>query len=222
MPANNANIQKTNNDKRVIRTRLALRNALLALIKEKEYDLISVEEIVDRANLVRATFYLHYRDKDDLLLEEFREIARDRVQVLSEIPISILRQDMEVSQSRMANSSSTLPILLVFEHVAQNEDLYRMLLKGKNSQFIATQMHEIIAKAINQIIQIKYKNEFIHSPILIPIDFLATYFSGAMMSSIKWYLDQEKPFNTIEMAKMFQTLFFPGLIAVLSDPNALI
>ena len=62
---------KSKTDRRIQRTRQSLRTALLELIKEKGYDAISIEEITERANVGRATFYLHYKDKEDLLLEDF-------------------------------------------------------------------------------------------------------------------------------------------------------
>ena len=80
--------KETKIDRRVQRTRQALRNALLELIKEKGYDSISVEEITQRANLGRATFYLHYKDKEDLLVDEFNEIVNERARTISDIPFS--------------------------------------------------------------------------------------------------------------------------------------
>src|SRR5688572_30831151 len=55
-------------DRRVVRTRGMLQRALLALMSEQSYDTISVADITDRADLRRATFYLHYRDKEELLV----------------------------------------------------------------------------------------------------------------------------------------------------------
>jgi AcrR family transcriptional regulator len=75
-------------DRRVQRTRAALRQSLMELIREKGYEALTVEEVARRANLGRATFYLHYHDKDDLLLEEFSLLARERVQALSAIPFA--------------------------------------------------------------------------------------------------------------------------------------
>ncbi len=54
-------------DRRVQRTRQLLEQALLALLEEQDYESITVQQITDRANLGRATFYLHYRDKEQLL-----------------------------------------------------------------------------------------------------------------------------------------------------------
>ena len=80
--------KKNRTDRRIQRTRQALRNALLQLVKEKGYDSILVEEITQRANLGRATFYLHYKDKEDLLVDVFSEIAKEKSRALLEIPFS--------------------------------------------------------------------------------------------------------------------------------------
>ncbi|MCB0097425.1 MAG: TetR/AcrR family transcriptional regulator, partial [Caldilineaceae bacterium] len=58
-------------DRRIQKTRRALQDALLTLIVERRYDKITVQDILDRANVGRSTFYAHYRDKDDLLLGDF-------------------------------------------------------------------------------------------------------------------------------------------------------
>lgn len=201
-------------DRRIQRTKLALRQALLELIKEKGFDAISVEEITERANLGRATFYLHYKDKEDLLLDEFREMATNRVEVLSEIPISIWKSNgdnIELPDGR----SSIMPLLLVFEHAAQNAELYRILLRGGNSHRIGIQIRQIIADSINAIVQSRLQIEPAPDPIEVPIELLASYFSGALMGSLSWWLEQGTSPEPEEMARMFQHLFFPGVKKVL-------
>jgi AcrR family transcriptional regulator len=56
-----------NKDPRVLRSRQMLMEALLRLLNRKEFDDISIQEIADEATLNRATFYLHYPDKNALL-----------------------------------------------------------------------------------------------------------------------------------------------------------
>jgi AcrR family transcriptional regulator len=56
-----------NTDPRVLRSRQMLTEALLRLLNRKEFDDISIQEIADEAGLNRATFYLHYPDKNALL-----------------------------------------------------------------------------------------------------------------------------------------------------------
>jgi AcrR family transcriptional regulator len=201
-------------DRRIQRTKLALRSALLELTKEKSFDAISVEEITERANLGRATFYLHYKDKEALLLDEFREIASNRVQVLSEIPVSIWKSNqdsLEFSDGR----APVMPLLLVFEHAAQNAELYRILLRGDSSQRIAGQIREIISESINAIIQTRIQSDPPPAPMEVPVDLLASYFSGALMGSLNWWLEQETSPKPDEMARMFQHLFFPGVKKVM-------
>jgi AcrR family transcriptional regulator len=209
-------------DRRIQRTRQALRAALLVLIKEKGFDAISVEEITERANLGRATFYLHYKDKEDLLLEEFREIASNRVQVLSEIPV-LLWKSNQGQIELVDNHTPIMPLLMVFEHASQNADLYRILLRGQSSQRIIEQIREIIVQSINEIVRTRQQTELPARSPDVPIGMLAAYFSGALMSSLNWWLEQPEPLSPQEMAGNFQHLFFPGVMQVMGDspqPNS--
>ena len=56
-------------DLRVRRTRGRLSNALVELMRDKPIDQITVQEVLDHSGVGRSTFYLHYRDKDDLFLD---------------------------------------------------------------------------------------------------------------------------------------------------------
>jgi AcrR family transcriptional regulator len=211
----NSKKDKVKVDRRILRTRQALRTALLQLITEKGFDAVSVEEITEKANLGRATFYLHYRDKEDLLLEEFREIASNRVQVLSEIPLAIWKSNPDRLESA-DGLTPVMPLLLVFEHAAQNADLYRILFKGQSSERIAGQLRAIIIQSINAIIQSRKQNEASPANLDIPVELLAAYFSGALMSSINWWLEQDTHLPPQEMARMFQQLFFHGVLKAMN------
>ncbi len=60
-------------DSRVTRSRDALGDALLALMQEQPFESITVQQILDRAEIGRSTFYSHYRDKDDLFLSDLED-----------------------------------------------------------------------------------------------------------------------------------------------------
>jgi AcrR family transcriptional regulator len=197
-------------DRRIQRTRGALHDALFALIQEKGYDAVTVEEITQRANLGRATFYLHYKDKDDLLLEEFYEIAADRVKLISQIPLSIFKAEAANSTSG-SDSSGYGPLELVFKHASENADLYRVLLRGESSRRLVEQLREIVTQAVDEILQ----NKMIHDPtpfqLELPTGLLAAYFSGALLSSIDWWLEKGGDISPEDMATLYQHLFFPGV-----------
>ena len=210
--------KKNKTDRRIQRTRQALRNALLELIQEKGYDSISVEEITQQANLGRATFYLHYKDKEDLLVDEFNEIVNERARKISEIPFSAWLPGLE-NPDPISESNPAPPLLMAFQHVANHADLYRILLKNEKADRIFERIRKIITQSITGFMQTKIETDPI--PILyeVPIDLLAAYFSGALLSCVDWWLEKELSYTPEEMTRMFQRLFFPGARKILGVSN---
>ena len=103
-------------DRRVRRTRKLLRDALLALMAERGYESITVQDILDRANVGRSTFYTHFYDKEDLLLSGLEEI----------------RQIFERSNAG-AGALACAPLSLgLFRHVLEYEPSYRALIGSRS------------------------------------------------------------------------------------------
>ena len=202
-------LMKNTTDRRIQRTRKALRTALLDLIKEKGYDAISIEDITERANVGRATFYLHYKDKEDLLLEEFSEMANEKVQVLSEIPFSAWLQSQEDLADATAKRPAP-PLLIVFEHIYDNSELYYILLKSEKSSRIVERIRKISTEAIVKFMEAKAETDPIPLRFNVPIEFFAAFFSGALLSTVDWWLEEEMRHSPKEMTHLFQSLFFKG------------
>jgi AcrR family transcriptional regulator len=116
------------NDRRVDRTRHALKEALYELLKEKSYESVTVEEITERANLGRTTFYLHYKDKEDLLLEDFIELVDRLVERMINIP---LLQWIEGQLEAGQHTNQPQAIYMVFQHAEAHAKLYRIVLRGQ-------------------------------------------------------------------------------------------
>jgi AcrR family transcriptional regulator len=188
-------------DRRIMRTQVALRDALYNLIHEKGYDTITVEEITQRAGVGRATFYLHYKDKEDLLLEQFSELARDRVRLLAEIPLTGWDAD---------HNPPYLPLLFIFQNAAENASLYRVVLHGEGAARVTARLRDIIRDALNAMIESQEETGSLHLSTVVPIDFLASYLAGALIGSITWWLDQGSELSPNEMTRTFQRMFFPG------------
>ena len=202
-------LTKNKTDRRIQRTRQSLRTALLELIKKKGYDAISIEEITERANVGRATFYLHYKDKEDLLLEEFSEMANDKVQVLSEIPFSAwLPSQEDIADTKKKRPAP--PLLIVFEHIYENSELYYILLKSERSSRIVERIRKISTEAIVKFVETKAKTDPIPLLFQVPIEFFAAFFSGALLSTVDWWLEEDMHHSPREMAHLFQSLFFKG------------
>ena len=199
--------QKPKMDRRVQRTLQALRTALLELIKEKDYDEISIEEITERANVGRTTFYLHYKDKEDLLMEEFSTIMYERAQVLSEIPFSVW---LPISEEDLEKNIALQPLLLVFEHIHNNSELYNLLLKSTNSSKIIERIRQISTDAIVQFVETKIETDPIPLLSEVPIEFFAAFFSGALISIVGWWIREDMRHSPEDVTNMFRNLFFSG------------
>jgi len=179
-------------DRRVQRTRKSLREALLALILEEGYDEISILDITEKANLGRATFYLHFKDKDELLLE-----------VMDQLVMDFLEQVPQLTAAHW-HLEDTKKIVKLFEFAAEYYDLYRILTISKGGITAARQLQHIIASNIAEFIQSAVAAKDV-VPAL-PIDFIANHFTGSLLSTIYWWLDHDLPYTPDEMAVMFQKI----------------
>jgi len=179
-------------DRRVQRTRKLLRDALMALILEEGYDAISIQDITDKANLGRATFYLHFKDKDELLLDVMDQFVED---FLSQVP--------EFSQSHW-HFEDPKAIVKLFDFFAEHYDLYRILIIGSGGITASRQLHKKFTENIKSCIQNDIAELGATPPL--PTDFIANHFAGSLLATIYWWLDSDLPYSVEEMAAMFQQI----------------
>ncbi|MCP4539521.1 MAG: TetR/AcrR family transcriptional regulator [Chloroflexi bacterium] len=183
-------------DRRIVRTRKLLQDALLKLILKQGYDSIRVQDITEEANLGRATFYVHYKDKKDLLLAT---IERTR-QELSEL----VKDDPE---------PGPLPGFRVqFEHAAENRTFYQAILNHVQGR---QQMRSVLIKSL----QAHLEKIVLTSPI--PIEAVANFVIGAALQLLDWWLDNDMPYSIAEMESMFLSLTSQGLPVALGTDQIL-
>jgi AcrR family transcriptional regulator len=176
-------------DRRVVRTRKLLRDALMALILEEGYDAISIQDITDKANLGRATFYLHFKDKDELLMEVMDQFIEE---LLAQVPL------LSEAHWQMEDSKH---IIKLFDLAAENYDLFRILTIGSGGISAHRQLQRSIAAHITT--SIEEDIEALDASPVIPPDFIANHFAGSLLSTIYWWLDNDLPYSVEEMADMF-------------------
>src|SRR6266550_7556228 len=104
--------QRREPDKRVRRTHERLGSALIELIQEKPIDDVTVQEVLDRASVGRSTFYLHFRDKNDLLLSELEKFLE-----MMSTALSIRKEE----------SRRVVPVAELFAHIGKQKKIYRAL-----------------------------------------------------------------------------------------------
>ena len=178
-------------DRRVQRTRQLLRDSLMALILENGYDAVTIQDITDRVNLGRATFYLHYRDKEELLLNSLQEIYDELVATVErDMPGAVLLSD------------DSHPGLVAFQHAAAHRDLYRVMLSGQAAAKIEHRIRDYLAEVIKRrIVSIVPEQK-----LPVPVDLIAQHCAGSMLALIEWWLDHDLPYTVEYMAQMSRRL----------------
>lgn len=195
-------------DRRKLRTRKQLKDALLDLILEKGYDAVTIEDITERADLGRTTFYLHYKDKEHLLLESIESIAEDLLQQINENYPAFARPGLALENREQLLYA---PVLLVFHHAKENANLYRIILRGEGAYQTNNRLRQIINRITANIMIERIDSLGLKNP-EIPIDFMTNYFAGALLTVVTWWLENNTPYSVEEMTTMFRDLIFNGFI----------
>ncbi len=179
-------------DRRVRRTRDALGDALLALIQEKSFDAITVQEVLDRADIGRSTFYAHYRDKDDLFLSDLEDFFE---------PMSTLLLRYPDGSNRIA------PVRELFAHVAEMRHLHAAIVASGKMRDFQEMGQEYFARAIEQRLA-ELPSTCANSPA--ERTAMAHAFAGAMLSLLSWWLHHDAMPSPEEMDKLFHRMVWSG------------
>ena len=191
-------------DRRVSRTRRQLKDALFALILEKGYDAVTIEDITERADLGRTTFYLHYHDKEELLVESIKAIAEDLLEQIS--PLTPLRWEYQEG----APVGEHDPIRVTFAHAAENAQLYQIILRGEGAIKATSRVHNIISETAANVINKTIEDGTAPIKLEVPIEIFSNYLAGALMGLVTWWLENGMCYTPEEMALMFRNMFFKG------------
>jgi AcrR family transcriptional regulator len=195
-------MRNTKSDRRSQRTRQQLSAALVALMLEKRYDEITVQDLIDRANIGRSTFYAHYLDKEDLLVSDFTRM------------LDALRQQIEEAES--GSKFVTPGVALFFRHVQEHNRLYKALVRGGGLDMLYKKGHERLRHNIAQHLQAHIPADRTPAP---PLQLIADYAAGALLTMMKWWLDNDMPYPPEQMDQLYQQLVLPGVHATLEiDP----
>jgi AcrR family transcriptional regulator len=189
-------------DRRVQKTQALLHEALALLLRQKNYDSISIKEILDRANVGRSTFYMHFRDKDDLLVSGMRDMLR-----------AVRSNGTQVSATgyeRIIRFS--LPI---FEHIHQHRRAGRAMMGTRGRaivhEFLRKVLVDMIEDAVRERIQSRRKSADWPAP-----ELLAQYVASTFVLVLNWWVDSRSALAPRDADGVFRTLVLPTLAAVCS------
>jgi AcrR family transcriptional regulator len=181
-------------DPRVVRTRKLMRQAVVDLIPEKGFGAITVQDITDRATLNRATFYLHYRDKNDLLMDVFNNM------ISSAVPDPPEKGAEDVPMS--------LPIMAVLTHVAQHADFYRAILGEEGVPLFMVRVRSYIEEIVFKWLAFARTSNEQH---LVEPEIAINYLGSAYLGVIAWWLNEDMPMSIEDLAAQLARLTALGI-----------
>src|ERR1700758_1041395 len=159
-------------DKRARRPRARLGMALLGLMVEKPIDEMTVQEVLERASVGRSTFYLHFRDKNDLLLSQ----------------LEIFLETMSTSLgNRKEESHRVLPVAEMFSHIGAQNKIYRALADAGRLHDFFDLAQGYFSRAIEQ--RLRESRRCSH---LLPEELSARSYAlaASLLALLKWWVDR--------------------------------
>ncbi|RAQ96323.1 TetR/AcrR family transcriptional regulator [Thermogemmatispora tikiterensis] len=185
-------------DRRVKRTQNLLAQALLALIAEKGYDAITIRDITERADIGYATFFRHYRDKDELL--------RDVADV-------VINELLEILFGQQPGQEPAAVGQLIFRYVADHSAVVRVLLGSRGPASLV--QHVIQRGSENVLRQNKPRPD---SPV--PAEIAAHHLVASSIALIQWWIEHDMPYSPEHMGDIYRQLIVQPTLtsAFITDP----
>lgn len=170
-------------DRRVRRTHKLLGDALIALALEKGYGEITIQEITDRADIGYRTFFRHYSDIDDLLKDVLSTVMMEMRELIGPRLLKFLT-DPAVQLVDLPEGA------ILFRHVQENSDLYRVLLSSDRT----------LVRSVKEFAIQEFKADYGELPeIDIPADIIINHLISAMIAMLRWWLDNDMIYSPEEM-----------------------
>ena len=185
--------QRRKPDQRIRRTCERLGSAMVALIQEKSIDDVTVQEVLDRASVGRSTFYLHYLDKDDLLLSQLEKFLETMSTALS------IRQE---------ESHRVVPVAELFEHIGSQKKVYRALADSGRLNDFFDLAQGYFARGIEQRLKESKRLSSFPQP---EVAARASALAGSVLSLLRWWLDRGAKESPRAMDELFHRMVWKGL-----------
>ncbi|WP_259341608.1 TetR/AcrR family transcriptional regulator [Mammaliicoccus sciuri] len=162
-------------DRRVRKSKRAIKKAFIQLLKENNLDRITIQQISDLADVNRGTFYLNYEDKYALL----DEMENEQIEEIKGF-VDIRKMDLSTKTSdRFIHDFANIIIKKVITHIEHNIEFYQVILNLERKSQIEEQLAEIVRSNIKHLIGDK------DDVFGIPENYYLSYVVGSMMSMIK-------------------------------------
>ena len=186
-------------DRRQQRTRTAIFDAFSTLLTEKNYSKITVQEIIDAANVGRTTFYAHFETKEELLRALCQELFGHIIDTARGLPHGHYHYSC-------GNKSDSV-FLHLLRHLRENDSNVLGLLSGESS--------EIFLRYFKDSLRALIEGQFFPAgqPIRgdVPRDFLVNHVSGSFVEMVLWWVRGRMRQSPEELDRYFRAVIAPVL-----------
>ena len=183
-------------DRRVQRTRKSLHQALMSLVVETPYDGITVQQIIDRANVGRSTFYTHFQDKDELVISGVHDLREMLTAAQLQGKTSRPHENM-IAFSRA-----------MFEHADQYRKVYRALVNTQVWPHVRQRIQNVLSDLIRRECIAEMKRLQRSKSRLQP-ELFVHYVASTFMAVMTWWVDHNSPLSAEEIDGVFRLLVLP-------------
>jgi AcrR family transcriptional regulator len=186
-----------NRDRRVQRTQQLLREALFALIQEKGFEKLSVQDLIDRANVGRATFYAHFDNKEDLLLSGFDGLR------------SSLRKRQHEAFSSQGSADERLFAYSydLLSHVNEYRHLFRAMAGKRSGAAVQNVLHKLTVDLVRD--DLKAMADRIDGPRSVS-DAVVEFIAGGLFGLLMWWLGGKAKVSVDELNALFRRFAIPA------------
>jgi len=182
-------------DRRALRTRRRLGNALVELMLARRFDDISVQQLLDRAKVGRATFYAHFRNKHDLLFSDTERFC----------------EALEAHfLAHAAGSRRVAPVAELFAHVAEYDAFQRALADSG----LRESVYDLVAGHLARLIERRVAELRPPAAVTARSAVTARVFAAALVEMLRWWLDRRERPTAWEMDDHFHDIVWGGLARV--------
>jgi AcrR family transcriptional regulator len=191
-------------DRRTEKTRQAIFHAVSELMQEKKYSNITIQDIIDKANVGRSTFYAHFSTKDELLSKCIENIFEFLHQFVVE------RVEHSSQQTRI------LPVAELFDHVKENKRLIKGLMSVENAE-VARIVQSYWNRKIDHYLMSQMSNGVVPK---VPQVLMTNHISSTMIELLRWWVDNDNRYTPQQMDQFFQELINPCVHSVYSRTDS--
>ncbi len=184
-------------DRRQQKTKKAIFDAFTALLEQKNYSNITVQNIIDAANVGRTTFYAHFETKDDLLKSVCEEL-------FGHIIISAVNS-AHSNESHSHSSASQSVLCHLLQHLQKNDNNILGLLSCRSNDLFL----QYFKDSMNELVQNLFTIRKTELSMDIPEDFLINHVTGSFVEMTNWWIKGHMQQTPEELDKYFCAVIEP-------------